>query len=106
MIGYVAKTICLLVVDISLAKRCSSFSAFLWQHYVFSAKEYTEMSDSEESAKKPFMRAFIESSVPTDVIQAAEEEFDLKSAFSFKRKSTDSGRSSGGMKADEEDNGV
>ena len=63
------------------------------------------MSDSEDSARKPFMRAFIESSVPTDVIQAADKEFDLTSTFSFKRKSTDSGRSSGGMKADEEDDG-
>ena len=43
------------------------------------------------ASRKPFMHAFLESSLPTDVIQAAEEE------FSFKRKSTSSTRSSSGL---------
>ena len=44
------------------------------------------------ASRKPFMHAFLESSLPTDVIQAAEEE------FSFKRKSTSSStRSSSGL---------
>ena len=60
------------------------------------------MSLTSNSAKKPFMQAFIESSVPTDVIAAAEEEFSFKKS---KRSSTstigssNSGRSSGGMKS-------
>ena len=67
------------------------FVAAVAHHYIFSADPYIQMTPTN-GTRKPFMKAFLESSIPVDVIKDAREEF--RPSKIFKRSSNSSSASS------------
>ena len=68
------------------------FVAAIAHHYFFSAERFRTMSGSEGSIKTPFMKAFLSSSLPGDVIQDGIDELLIPVAegLKLKRKSKNS----------------
>ena len=69
------------------------FVAAVAHHYIFSADPYIQMTPTD-GTRKPFMKAFLESSIPVDVIKDAREEFRPSKIFKSSSNKRSSNRSS------------